>query len=434
MSRPKIVIVGGGSITFVPRLLVDFIHRTDLYGGEIVLVDINEEALGKTHALGQTLFNAAEADYTLSATTDRTAALPGADYVITTVEVDRFPTWRTDYEIPQRFGVEQALGENGGPGGLFHALRIVPVVVDICKDVETLAPDALVLNLTNPLSRVSKGIDRYTGVNFVGLCHEIAAGREHLSHVLDRPEAEVHTVAAGLNHFTWFLEITDAKSGDDLYPAVREAYPGKVFIERLLTADIFRQTGVLCVTSDSHCGEYLPGGHIWKTAWAPGAEPLAFKVDLVAQMAEFDTWSMGHVLTGETPPEEFFKETSGEQVVDIISAHWHDHDTHFHAVNVPNAGNIPNLPDGAIVEVPGRVDRRGVHGDTVTALPEPMAAWCQPQVAIHELTAKAAVEGDRQAALEVLLVDPTVPSLRQAEQCLDAMLDANRHYLPRFFS
>lgn len=433
MAKPKIVIVGGGGVTFVPRLLVDFVHCTDLHGGEIVLVDINAEAVDKTCRLGQRLFEAAGVDLAISATTDRVAALPGADYVITTVEIDRYPTWRTDYAIPQRFGVEQALGENGGPGGLFHALRIVPVVVDICQDVARLAPDALVLNLTNPMSRVCKGIDLYTTVNFVGLCHEIKAGREHLSYVLDRPEEDIATVAAGLNHFTWFLQISDAETGADLYPAVREAYPGRIQIDRLLTADIFRQTGTLCVTSDSHCGEYIPGGHLWETAWAPGTEPMPFKVDLVAQMGEYDAWEMGFVLTGQTPPEEFFKEASGEQVVDIIRAHWHDRPADFAAVNVPNRGFIPNLPDGAIVEVPGRVDGTGVHGMSVDPLPEPMAAWCHPQVAIHALTAKAAVEGDRQAALDVLLVDPTVPSLRQAEQCLDAMLDANRTYLPRFF-
>lgn len=433
MARPKIVFVGAGSITFAPKLLVDFVHQRDLHGAELCLVDINGENLAKVEQLGRRLFDAAGADYTLTSTTERTEALPGADFVIVSVEVDRYPTWKNDYEIPARFGIEQALGENGGPGGLFHALRMIPPVVEICRDVERLCPDALVLNLTNPLSRICKGMDLYTDVNFVGLCHEIKFGREHLSHVLDLPEARIANVAAGLNHFTWFLDIRDAELGDDLYPAVHDAYPGKLTIERLLTAEIFRKTGVLCVTSDSHAGEYLPDGHVWRTEWWPDAEPLPFKFDLVAMAAEYYRWQMGFVLEGQTPPEEFMQEHSGEQVVDIISAAWHDRDQPFYAVNVPNAGFVSNLPAGAIVEVPGRVDRRGVHGCHVNGLPDPMAGWARPQCDIHELTARAAMEGDRRAALDALSIDPAIPPHAPLDACVDALLDAHRAYLPRFF-
>ncbi|MCD5415289.1 MAG: hypothetical protein LR001_09940 [Clostridiales bacterium] len=431
-SGQKIVILGGGGTQFIPALISDFIRTKELYGSSIVLVDLDEKKLETVSQLGKRLLDATDADYKFESTTDRVSALPGADIVIISVEINRFPLWEADRRIPKEFGIEQALGENGGPGGLFHAMRQIPPIVEICKDVERLCPNALVINLSNPMSRILQAVHDYTNVKFVGSCHEIAEGQAYLSTLLDIPEERLHVVAAGLNHFTWYLKIQDKKTGEDLYPTVRKLAPTKVNHVRLLVADLLRLTGYLCVTNDSHVGEYLTNGHVWRTEWAPETEPLDFFMFYQIYLADIDE-RVKSLAKGDFPPKEFIKKPSGEVVIDIITTLAEKGRKTFNAFNLPNNGYISNLPTDCIVEVPGRVENGKIFGESVGSLPPLLASWCKLQVAIQKLNVKAAMEGDRQAALEAMLLDPVVTSRCAAEKCLDAMLNANRAYLPRFF-
>jgi len=228
----KIVLLGGGSTQFTPSLMVDFIHAKSLYGSTIVLVDIDEKKLGITTELSKKLMEVGEADYKIESTTDRKSALAGADFVVISVEINRFPLWNLDQSIPRKFGIEQAMGENGGPGGLMHAMRQIPPIVEICQDVEKLCPDALVLNLANPMSRISQAVHDYTNIKYIGLCHEIADGNKYISEMLDIPKERLHVVAAGLNHFTWYLKIRDKETGEDLYPMVKEMTPKNIHRDR----------------------------------------------------------------------------------------------------------------------------------------------------------------------------------------------------------
>ena len=429
----KIVFLGGGSTQFTPTLIVDFIHTKELYGSKIVLVDVDEKKLEVTSKLGQRLLEVGGADYKLESTTDRVAALPGADFVIVSVEVNRFPLWKMDKSIPEEFGIEQAQGENGGPGGLFHAMRQIPIVVEICQDVERLCPDALVLNLANPMSRISQAVEDYTNVKYIGLCHEIVDGNNYLSSLLDMPKERLHVVAAGINHFTWYLKILDKETGEDLYPKVRELVPSNVHMDRLLVADLLRLTGYLSVTSDSHAGEYLAGGHIWRTEWAPDMEPFDFFSFYEVYLRDIDK-QVEALIAGEYPAEQFIAKPSDEIVADIIATVVKGRERRYEAFNLPNDGYITNLPSDCIVEVPGMIDGGNFGGELVGPLSPILAEWCRQQTVIHRLNAKAAMEGDRQAALEVMLLDPVVPDRFAAGKCLDAMLEAHRDYLPRFFS
>ncbi|MBN2498307.1 MAG: hypothetical protein JXR96_27195 [Deltaproteobacteria bacterium] len=431
-SDLKIAFLGGGSTQFAPGLIVDFIHARELYGSRLVLVDVDEEKLEKVFRLGKRLLEAGGADYALSRTSDRREALAGADFVVVSVEVDRFATWEQDRRIPAELGIAQALGENGGPGGLFHALRQIPGVVEICEDAQRLCPEALVLNLSNPMSRVLQAVRDYTGVRFIGLCHEIRGGNEYLCRLLGLPRERLRVVAAGLNHFSWYQEIRDADTGRDLYPEVRARVQRSAEPDRLLVADILRQTGHLSITTDSHVGEYLAGGHVWKSAWAPEVEPLAFFESYKAEIAEIES-RMQAVLAGEQPAEQLLEEPSGEIVTEMIERVALGRKQGYDAFNLPNDGLIPNLPAGCIAEVPGWLDGARFGGRAVEPLPPLLAGWCGVQAAIHALNARAAMEGDRRAALEALLLDPVVPDRFTAERCLEAMLDANRAYLPRFF-
>jgi alpha-galactosidase len=430
-SGKKIVFLGGGSTQFTPTLIADFILTKELYGSTIILVDVNEEKLKTVLKLCQRLIEAGNADYSLEMTTNRREALPDADFVIISVEANRFPLWKMDQQIPREFGIEQAQGENGGPGGLSHALRQIPICVEICKDVEELCPNALVLNLSNPMSRISQAVHDYTGVNYIGLCHEIVDGNHYLSSLLDLSEKRFYVVAGGMNHFTWYLRIADEKTGEDLYPKVRSLVPNKVHRDRLLVADLLRLTGYLCVTSDSHVGEYIAGGHIWKTPWAPGLEPFDFFSTYELFLHEVDS-TIESLLANEYPAEDLIK-PSGEIVADIIDTAVHGRKKRYNAFNLPNDGYISNLPADCIVEVPSWIEGNHFYGESVGPLPPPIAAWCNLQATIHRLVAKAAMEGDRQSALEALLIDPVVPDRFAAEKCLDALLQAHRQYLPRFF-
>ena len=431
-SGKKIVFLGGGSTQFTPALIVDFIHAKGLYGSTIILVDLDEKKLGITSALAEKLVEVGGADYKIESTTDRKSALPGADYVIISVEINRFPTWEKDRSIPLEFGIEQAMGENGGPGGLFHSLRQIPPIVEICQDVEKLCPDALVLNLANPMSRISQGVHDYTKVKYIGLCHEIVDGNKYLSSLLDIPTEGLHVVAAGLNHFTWYLKIRDKETGEDLYPMVRELVPTDIHMDRLLVADLLRLTNILCVTSDSHVGEYLPGGHVWRTEWASDMEGFDFFSVYKIYIADIDK-QMEQLIAGDYPAEDFIKNPTDEIVADIIETAAQGREKRYEAFNLPNDGYITNLPDDCIVEVPGVISGSDFGGEIVGPLPSIIAEWCRQQAFIHKLISKAAMEGDRQSALEAMLLDPVVPDRFIAEKCLDAMLEANRKYLPRFY-
>ena len=430
----KIVFLGGGSTQFTPALIVDFIHAKALYGSTIVLVDLDERKLGITSALAEKLIEVGKADYKIESTTDRAKALPGADFVIISVEINRFPLWEKDQSIPLEFGIKQAMGENGGPGGLFHALRQIPPIVEICQDVEKLCPDALVLNLANPMSRISQAVNDYTGAKYIGLCHEIADGNKYLSSLLDLPEEGLHVVAAGLNHFTWYLKIENKATGEDLYPMVRELVPTDIHRDRLLVADLLRLTNILCVTSDSHVGEYLPGGHDWSTTWNSELEPFDFFQFYKEIYIPGIDMQMQALIAGEYPAEDFIKVKSGEIVADMLETIVEGRSKRYEAFNLPNDGLIENLPADCIVEVPATLDGPNFAGEPVGPLPGIIAEWCRQQTVIQKLISKAAMEGDRQSALDAMLLDPVVPDRYTAEKCLDAMLEANRDYLPRFYA
>lgn len=438
-SKPdqKIVVMGGGSTLFAPALIVAFIQAKDLYGSAIALVDIDERKLDDITRLGKRLLEASGADYKLESTTNRLDALPGADYVVTSVEVDRFSTWEQDRNIPKQFGIEQALGENGGPGGLLHAMRQIPLVVEICQDIEKLCPDALVLNLSNPMSRILQGVRDYAKVKFLGICHEIVDGGEYLSTLLGLPEEQLHIVAAGLNHFTWFLKILKKETGEDLYPQAREAARANLRIDRLLTADLLRLTGCLSVTSDTHVGEYLAGGHLFSTKLDPGLDPLPFFEYYKIYVKNMEEKSQS-LIDGDYPAETYLEEGPpeilGEILVDVIRTLVSGGKKRLNAIDLPNEGLVSNLAPGCIVEVPAWLENGEVRGEPVGELPALLAAWSNTQAVIHYLNAKAAIEGNRQAALEAMLLDPVVPDRYTAEKCLDAMFDANRKYLPRFYS
>jgi alpha-galactosidase len=436
VPKTRIVLIGAGSVSFGTGTLCDlFAARDHLQGSSIVLVDIDAGALETMVGVARRLNAATGEPFVIEAATDRREALPGAEFVIIAVAVQRNERWRLDFEIPLKHGVKQVLGENGGPGGLFHCMRNILIVLDICRDISELCPEALVLNFTNPEGRICLAATRYTDLQFVGLCHGIGMAQTAWGQVLDLPAGEIDLRAAGLNHFTWVLGARHRDTGEDLYPAFREKLAQEGAKEvRLsphyafdiqLSLYLMETYGLWPSCSDDHVGEYL--SYAWEHCGLGGYDFGAADAHAEDQWGRLRRWA-----AGEDPVDELLRHRSGERAAAIIVGVVENTHQYELAANVPNAGLIPNLPEWAIVEVPATVDATGVQGINVGPLPEPIAAMCRTQVAVQDRAIEAAVHGDRSAALQALLLDPVVSSISQAEAILEEMLQVHKDFLPQF--
>jgi alpha-galactosidase len=323
------------------------------------------------------------------------------------------------------------LGENGGPGGLSHAMRNIPLLLEIAKDVEALAPNALLLNFTNPLPRLCLALHLHTKVKFVGLCHQIGKGYRLVNETLGLVtapaqdarayqralEERYHLVAAGLNHFTFILAMRDRLTGEDLYPRFRERVAGMPSSFELMSRRLMDAFGLFCATGDGHAGEYV--GFAADTIPLTGYDFDAYEAKSQAQWAQIE-----RVANGSEPVAPNSLSASGERAIPIICAILRNKTQDELSVNLPNAGYISNLPDDAIVEVPGLVQNGAVRGQRVGELPRGLASMLRREVDIQHLVVRAAMDGDRNAALQALLLDPHIRSYAQATHLLDELLEA----------
>ena len=442
MSRTKIVLIGAGSTSFGVNSLADlFTHRARLCGSHIALCDTNAARLAPIAKLAQRMNAATDAQFTITSTTDYRTAIADAEFVIVSVEIDRLARWRLDWEIPFKYGIKHVLGENGGPGGLSHALRTIDLVLGIAEDIEQRAPKALLLNFTNPLSRVCLALTRYTSLNVIGLCHQIGTGyflvaqvlglippsQEHfpspeLAHVL---KESIDLQTAGLNHVTWIQAMRDRHTGRDLYPEFRERLMSFDPVFEPLSRRLFSTFGLYPATGDGHVGEYF--SYAWETSELKGYDfgGRALEGNMLDAHVE-------QVADSPDSPDEFLHWDSGERAVNLIVSILENTRSYELTVNVRNDGALPGLPEWAIVELPGVVDANGVTPLHVPPLPPAITAMLNQQVAIQDLAVQAAVHGDRNAALQALLLDPLVTNYSDAERMLDEFLTVHRDLLPRF--
>jgi len=435
----RIVLIGAGSASFGLGTVGDILNSQVLEGSTIVLHDINAEALARVERIVREHIDESRLPFRVVATTSRREALQGATFCVVSIEVgNRFELWEQDWRIPQQYGIRQVYGENGGPGGLFHALRIIPQILAICGDIMEVCPEAHVFNFSNPMSRICLTVKRkFPAIRLTGLCHEIFSLSQHLPAMLNTDFSNLAVKAGGLNHFSILLEARYRDTGADAYPDIRarartyfedvatftqlmklaltgqEPDPAELrrWEERWLILEILERFGYLPVTTDSHFGEYIQWAH---------------EVVDHEGILEFYHWYRRWCT--EREPESRIV-GSGERVIPIIEAIVTDAHQEELAVNVMNDGLIDNLPGDLVVEVPAIVDRNGVHGVPLGPLPKGIAGLLANQVAVHDLTAEAVLTGSRQVALQALLVDPVVDSLSAAEQTLDTILRLQKPYL-----
>jgi len=441
----RIVLIGAGSAQFGTSTIGDILQSKALAGSEIVLHDINPVTLAAMEQDACDFIAREGLPFSVSATVDRPTALRGADFVVISIEVgNRFDLWEQDWRIPQQYGVRQVYGENGGPGGLFHSLRIIPPILDICADVMKICPEATIFNFSNPMSRICTTVTRaFPDLKFIGMCHEISSLRNFLPQILGVPYETLEVRAGGLNHFSCVITAKYKDSGKDAYPDIRAKAPQffanmpsldavhryfketgqwpekpedyaaietEAWPERRVFRVILEKFGLMPITSDSHFGEYIP--------WAYDVTDHKGILDFYRFYKDF--------LAQAQPQIELRLE---ERIIPIIEGILTDAGYVEEAVNIRNDGLIENLPDWIVVEVPAVIDKNGVHGVPLGQLPRGFAGLLLNQAAVHDLTAEAVLSKSRTAALQALLVDPVVNQYAHVEEMLDTIISYQEQWL-----
>ena len=441
----RIVLVGAGSAQFGLGMLGDIFSSSKLKGSEVVLLDINEKALHHVRDKALNFLDNNKLDYRVRATLNRKEAFQGADYIILSIEAgDRFRLWEEDWKVPLEYGIKQVYGENGGPGGLFHALRIIPPILEICGDAVDICPEAEIFCYSNPMTAITTTVHRaFPGIRFTGMCHEIASLKRYLPALLDKPYEDLDLIAGGLNHFSCLLEARDRKSGKDLYPEIMKKAPaffsgepgysdmldyyertGKLvetegatgrlqlgieksaypWADRKLFRFIMENYGLLPITGDSHFGEYLAWA--WEVADKRGI--LDF-FDIYKIMLSTET---EHRITLET----------NERAVPVIEGIMADSGCREPAVNIINRGLIKDLPDWIAVEVPGIITKEGIRGMKLESVPKGFTALLRNYCGAYDLLAEAVISGRKEYVIQSLLANPVVNRALPLKEMVDRII------------
>ncbi len=437
MERTKIVLIGAGSRSFGRGQIADVLQSPELAGEGVTLslVDRDPGALELMTKLAARIGEHAHSDVEIESHTDHRKALEGASFVVTAVALERMKLWEQDYRVPLSYGFRHVLGENGGPGALFHALRSLELVIPICRDVERICPQALLLNFTNPEQRVLHAILTLTKVKAAGICHGIGGALGALADLLDCRTEDIEVTSAGLNHFYVVLKAVDKRSGADRLP---EALAKVLSEEGRKYPPLFKKFaevfGVFTFPSDDHIGEYVAWGAEYEGAkWPYGQESRPVRRPEAGPSSEARGPTLEDFAEGTAPLGRDILAPSGEATVRIICDIVKDRADRVSAVNVLNSGGyIENLPREAVVEVPATVDRAGLHPEKVGAIPEPIATYMRTQTTITSLVTEACRTRRKKLLLQALLSDPVVNSIAAAERMLDEMLELQRDFLPSF--
>ncbi|MBK8783806.1 MAG: hypothetical protein IPO22_18830 [Anaerolineales bacterium] len=457
-----ITVIGAGSASFGENTLSALLRSKKLTGSTLRLVDRNAQSLDIVHRLANRLNSAWNSKFTITAHTHHKDALEGTNFVVSAIEVGpREELWKSDFEIPIKYGVRQPYAENGGPGGFIHAARNVMPVLEIVRDMEQACPEAWFINFTNPMVRICDLVNRHSRIKAVGLCHQIYIGygmvgialandlgiqvpngiegmhadvmQHPLQHmVMDQTVPLVDIRAAGTNHFSWILSIHDKRTGEDLYPLFRKRFFELDEKFEPLTRRVFRDFGLFPVPGDTHLCEYLP----WMSD--PVTKPWdkfnirLYDWELMAGLRDFSLDRLNEMANGSLAIDSLL-DTDSEGALEMIE-NISFAGNHYHlAANLPNVGQIANLPLGATVETPVHVSGAGIHPVHVGSLPEPVAELCRRELMVAQLSVDAAVEGSYEKALQCLLLDPIVGDMDTARNILDDYLKTNRQHVSQFF-
>ena len=433
---PKVAMIGAGSLVFCKTLTMDILATEALEGSELALMSRTKPKLDRMEAFVKRVIADNDLPAKAWSTLDRREALKGADYVIVMIQVGGVEAFGHDYQIPMKYGVDQCIGDSLGPGGVFRALRTIPVLLDIVKDIQELCPDALLLNYANPMAANCFALGRASNVQYIGLCHGVQTTLDLISRYVDVPKDQIDFLCAGVNHMGWFLSLRDKRDGRDLNPILRENIEKpEYYANEKVRAEVMRHFGYFMTESTGHLSEYIPWFRSHKRALelycdepgfggATGAyygycKMIAEKYNDVDYLALEETKLAGR---------------SVEYCSYILEAAETDVPFRLNG-NVKNEGYITNLAQGSCVEVPVFVDSRGIHPVRVGDLPPQCAALNQSNVTVQGLTVDACLTGDPEHAMHAIAMDPltsAVCTLKEVREMTQEMLSAEREWLPQF--
>jgi alpha-galactosidase len=393
-----IVFLGAGSVVFTRELLTDILGFPELAGARIVLHDIDPERLATATSLAGRVADAYHVRPSIVATTDRRAALAGADFVINTIQVGRYAATRADFDVPARFGLRQTIGDTIGIGGIFRGLRTFPVLAGIAADMAELCPDAWLLNYTNPMAMNVTYLARVApGCKVLGLCHSVYWTVRGLCDLVGVPFAEVTYDSAGVNHQAWILRWE--RGGADLYPLLDAAIAADPELRRRVRVDLYRRLGYYPTETSEHSAEYVP----WYLRHDAEIARLRIPVGDYLRVSEDNLAAYEAARTDDGPID--VRRATTEYAPQVIHSMVVGTPRRIVA-NVPNHGLIGNLPESFAVEVPTLVDATGAHPQPAGNLPPQLAAVNRPYVSVGELTVAAALTGDPTLIRQAAMVDP----------------------------
>lgn len=434
----KIVLIGAGSANFGLEAVSDIFKSKALEGSEIILHDTDTNALQETLDVAEKYRDEWGVQFTLTATGSRKEALKGATFVVISIEVSpRFGLWDEDWKFPQQYGIKQIYAENGGPGGLFHSLRIIPPILEICEDIDKICPDAFVFNFSNPMQRICHAVSvKFPNMKFTGLCHAIAEMERDLPELLDTKFENIEYRAGGLNHISILTEVRYKDTQEDAYPLIRskalDYYKNYVIdfekmneqsttpgAERGIFLKLFETYSYLPITTDSHLGEYLPWAH-----------SIADHHAILHFYKSYKQNCMTVYRSKEMHSFYFDRDRqSKERLVELMDAIVDDKQMEEAAVNIPNQNFINQIPNDIVVEVPAIVGKNGIKGIALNNYPDNFASILVNQVGTIRLTTQAVLEKSKSIAFQALLADPVVDNYNSAKKLLDTMLLFQKDHL-----
>jgi len=439
----KVALIGAGSIEFTRKLARDILTVPELGDTAFSLTDIDEHNLDMVTRLLRRDIRANKTKASVVATTERLAALDGADYVINVARVGGLEAFEVDINIPLKYGIDQCVGDTLCAGGIMYAQRGIPCILDFCEDMRKVCkPDVLFLNYGNPNAMLTWAANRYGGVRSVGLCHGVQHGHKQIAEVLGLPVQEVDIICAGINHQTWYVQVRH--KGKDMRHKLLEGFEKHPVYSRTekVRIDILRRTGYYATESNGHFSEYVP----WYRK----------RPEEIKDWISLDAWIHGETggyLRACTEKRNWFEHDTPRMLKEDVKPFLPDHRSNEHGshiiegletgrvyrghFNVVNNGCISNLPDDAIVEVPGYVDGSGINIPRVGALPHICAAICNASISVQRMAVEAAVKGDALLLKQAMMVDPLVGavcSTPEIWQMTDEMLVAQARWLPQYKS
>jgi alpha-galactosidase len=460
---PKTTFIGAGSTSFAKNLMGDILNYPELAESTISLHDIDEQRLRESETIAYRVCDVLNVKPTIEITTDRRAALDGADYAIAMFQIGGYkPATVIDFEIPRKYGLRQTIADTLGIGGIMRALRTVPVMLEMCQDMVELCPDVIFLNYVNPMAINTWAVSRATNINIVGLCHSVPHTVTELANDIGLPVEEINYLVAGINHLAFYLKFE--RNGEDLYPLIQ-----KVIDEERVPAwnrvryEMFRRLGYFVTESSEHFSEYVP----WfiKRDRPDLIEKFNIPLDEYLGRCEAQIKAWEYVQKAEEEPARYTTQRLNEKLAHIemmpksreytirgfdrrneVSPSVEYGSGIIHSIetgmlrtiygNVPNEGLIDNLPPGCCVEVPCLVDKNGIQPTRIGHLPPQLAALMQTNVNIQSLTVEAALSGKREHIYHAAMLDPHTGAeldLDQIWNLVDDLIEAHGEWLPAYY-